>query len=155
MGDWVSEISTCSTWPCWPDKAGDLTDPSSLCAQVLRAKYYPDDSLLKTEEQNDISYSWRSIVRGLEAIKEGIIWRVGNGDDINMWVDPWIPRARLEGRSLHGRTLSSQEFLNLLILRLGIGMESWFVIFFGRTMCNTFSPYPSSMAGRINTPGAY
>jgi hypothetical protein len=29
----------------------------------------------------------------LEAIKEGIIWRVGNGDDINMWVDPWIPRG--------------------------------------------------------------
>jgi hypothetical protein len=48
---------------------------------------------LKAEEQKGISYSWRSIVRGLEAIKEGIIWRVGNGDDINMWVDPWIPRG--------------------------------------------------------------
>jgi hypothetical protein len=70
-----------------------LTDPSSLCAQVLRAKYYPDGDLLKAEEQKGISYSWRSIVRGLEAIKEGIIWRVGNGDDINMWVDPWIPRG--------------------------------------------------------------
>jgi hypothetical protein len=89
----------------------------------------------------------------LEAIKEGIIWRVGNGDDINMWVDPLIPRGTTEGRSLHGGTLSSQEFLNLLILRLGIGMVSWFVIFFGRTMCNTFSPYPSSMAGRIILPG--
>jgi hypothetical protein len=30
-------------------------------------------------------------VRGIQALKEGLIWRVGNGEKINIWPDPWIP----------------------------------------------------------------
>jgi hypothetical protein len=56
-----------------------LLDPESLCAQVLRAKYYPDGNLLSAFEKPGISYSRRSIVRGLQAIKSGMIWRVGDG----------------------------------------------------------------------------
>lgn len=26
-------------------------------------------------------------------MKKGIIWRVGNGEDIKIWCDPWIPRG--------------------------------------------------------------
>jgi hypothetical protein len=70
-----------------------LMEPESLCAQVLRAKYYPDGDLLKVEEKQGISYSWRSIVRGLRAVKEGMIWRVGDGTQINIWQDPWLPRG--------------------------------------------------------------
>lgn len=43
------------------------------------------------QEKPGISYSRRSIVRGLEALKEGLIWRVGDGTRINIWSDPWIP----------------------------------------------------------------
>jgi hypothetical protein len=50
-----------------------LQEPESLWAQVLRAKYYPDGDLLQSEEKPGISYSWRSIIRGLEAVKEGMI----------------------------------------------------------------------------------
>ena len=38
-----------------------------------------------------ISYSWRSIVRGIQALNNGLIWRVGDGTQINVWLDPWIP----------------------------------------------------------------
>lgn len=70
-----------------------LMDPESLCAQVLRAKYFPDGDLLKVEEKKGISYSWRSIVRGVQALKKGIIWRVGDGSNINIWQDPWLPKG--------------------------------------------------------------
>jgi ribonuclease HI len=70
-----------------------LMVPNSLCAQVLRAKYFPNGNLLNVREQPGISYSWRSIVRGIEALKKGLIWRVGNGESINIWNDPWIPNA--------------------------------------------------------------
>ena len=56
-----------------------LTNPESLCAQVLRAKYFPDGNLVDVREKPGISYSWRSIVRGAQALKKGLIWRVGNG----------------------------------------------------------------------------
>jgi hypothetical protein len=32
-------------------------------------------------------------VHGLDLLKKGIIWRVGNGVNIRVWTDPWIPRA--------------------------------------------------------------
>jgi hypothetical protein len=35
--------------------------------------------LLNAVEKPGISYSWRSIVSGLKAVKEGMIWRVGDG----------------------------------------------------------------------------
>ena len=63
----------------------------SLCAKVLRAKYYPDGDLLSVTEKPGISYSWRSIVHGVQALKKGLIWRVGDGSQIDIWLDPWIP----------------------------------------------------------------
>jgi hypothetical protein len=39
-----------------------------------------------------MSYTWRSILKGLEILKEGIIWRIGDGSRINIWSDPWLPR---------------------------------------------------------------
>ena len=65
-----------------------LTNPESLCARVLRAKYSPDGELFKVQEGPGISYSWRSIVRCVQALKEGLIWRVGDGSQINIWLDP-------------------------------------------------------------------
>lgn len=67
-----------------------LMNPESPCAQVLQAKYFPDGELLKVLEKPGISYSWRSIVRGIEALKKGLIWHVGNGTQIDIWNDPWI-----------------------------------------------------------------
>jgi len=70
-----------------------LQNPESLCAQVLRAKYYHNCHLLDATEGPGISYSWRSIVRGLQALNEGLIWRVGDGSQINIWSDPWVPNV--------------------------------------------------------------
>jgi len=40
-----------------------------------------------------ISYTWRSIIDGINLLKEGIIWRVVSGSNVNIWTDPWIPRG--------------------------------------------------------------
>jgi hypothetical protein len=68
-----------------------IKNPDSLCAQILKAKYFLNGSLLDATESPGCSYSWRSIVRGIQELKEGLIWRVGNGEKINIWLDPWIP----------------------------------------------------------------
>ena len=26
-------------------------------------------------------------------MKEGIIWRIGNGENVKIWEDPWLPRG--------------------------------------------------------------
>jgi hypothetical protein len=69
-----------------------LKNSTSLCAQVLAAKYFPDRDLLNAEAKSGISYCWRSILKGIQVLKNGIIWRVGDGYNINIWTDPWLPR---------------------------------------------------------------
>ena len=68
-----------------------LSEPDSLCARVLRARYYPDGKLLKAKMKSGCSYTWQSILTGLECFKQGYIWRVGDGTQINIWEDNWIP----------------------------------------------------------------
>jgi len=41
-----------------------LLNPDSLCAQVVRSKYFLDGDILSIMEKPGISYAWRSIVRG-------------------------------------------------------------------------------------------
>ncbi|KAK1678993.1 hypothetical protein QYE76_039841 [Lolium multiflorum] len=69
--------------------------PISLCTviyKLLKAKYYPNGSLLDTVFTGNGSSTWHAIEYGLELIKQGAIWRVGNGAQIRAWRDPWIPR---------------------------------------------------------------
>ena len=69
-----------------------LTNPNSMCARVMKAKYYPNCSVLEAEAKDGISYAWRSILRGVELLRKGVIKRVGDGTTVNIWKDPWLPR---------------------------------------------------------------
>jgi len=61
-----------------------IQNPESLCAKILRAKYYREGQVLNAKPRTGMSYTWRSILRGLELLKKGVIWRVGNGDSIRI-----------------------------------------------------------------------
>ena len=67
-----------------------LENPESLCAQVLRAKYYPDGKLLDAKMKSGCSFTWQSICAGINTFKRGAIWRIGDGSQVNIWSDPWI-----------------------------------------------------------------
>jgi hypothetical protein len=42
-----------------------VQNPNSLCAQVLRAKYYPNGNVLQAGAVDGMSYTWRSVLKGL------------------------------------------------------------------------------------------
>jgi len=56
----------------------------SLCARVLKANYYPNGDLIDTAFPSVISPTWRAITHGLDLLKKGLTWRVGNGDKIHI-----------------------------------------------------------------------
>jgi hypothetical protein len=69
-----------------------LHSPLSLCSRILKAKYFPNSTVLEAQPRSGMSYAWRSILKGVDLLKQGLIWRVGHGADLNIWSDPWIPR---------------------------------------------------------------
>ena len=70
-----------------------LTCPDSLCARLLKAKYYPNVNLLQATLKSGASFTWQSIMKGLETFKLGYIWRIGTGENVNIWSDPWVPAS--------------------------------------------------------------
>lgn len=70
-----------------------IQESDSLCGRVLRAKYFPDGNILGGTVKPGISYTRRSILRGVALLKEGLVWRVGDGSKIKVWEDPWLPEG--------------------------------------------------------------
>lgn len=68
-----------------------VTNPSSLVARLIKARYFPDANFITARLGSNPSYFWRSIWEAQSVIKAGMCWKVGNGQQIRVWEDPWIP----------------------------------------------------------------
>jgi hypothetical protein len=73
-----------------------INNPKSMCARVLRAKYYSHEDILKAGCIAGSSFTWQSIFMGLATFKRGYVWRVSNGERIDIWQDPWALQVRTE-----------------------------------------------------------
>ncbi|KAM6584731.1 hypothetical protein CsatB_011733 [Cannabis sativa] len=69
-----------------------LINPTSILAQVLKARYFPQQSFLEATESSHPSQIWRGIVWGKELLIKGLRRRIGNGANTRVFKDPWIPR---------------------------------------------------------------
>ena len=69
-----------------------LVEDESLSAQILKAAYYPDSSLLEATLGSHPSQIWRAILDGRDVLAQGIIRRIGDGENTSIWHHNWIPR---------------------------------------------------------------
>lgn len=67
-----------------------MSNENSILSRVLKAKYFPHSSILEAALGPCSSYSWRSIWSSKALVRDGMVWRVGNGAKINVWDDPWL-----------------------------------------------------------------
>ncbi|XP_059460184.1 uncharacterized protein LOC132189464 [Corylus avellana] len=65
-------------------------EENSLIARILKAKYYPNCSVLEAQVGNK-PFVWKSIQSTSSLVKEGLIWRIGNGASVHIWGDKWLP----------------------------------------------------------------
>ncbi|KAG8496161.1 hypothetical protein CXB51_009002 [Gossypium anomalum] len=70
-----------------------IENPKSLLGQTLKAKCSPNSDFLNSELGNLPSYTWKSIWAAKELLKSGLVWRVGNGHNIRIEADVWVPNA--------------------------------------------------------------
>jgi hypothetical protein len=69
-----------------------IQNPTSLCARVLKAKYFPHGDIRDTVFASDPSPVWKGVEFGLDLLKKGLINRIGNGKRTQITRDQWVPR---------------------------------------------------------------
>ena len=63
-----------------------LVNLETLCARILKARYYfPNGRLEDTILSTNASQTWQSIMHGLELLKKGLVWRIGNEHSVRIW----------------------------------------------------------------------
>ncbi|CAN1785001.1 Putative ribonuclease H protein At1g65750 [Linum perenne] len=67
-----------------------INNPDSLVSRIYKAKYYPRGSYLTARKASNPSMVWQSLWHAKELVKRGIRWRIGNGENIRIWSDPWL-----------------------------------------------------------------
>ncbi|KAL8100581.1 hypothetical protein AgCh_032729 [Apium graveolens] len=68
-----------------------LAFENSLVGRVFKAKYYPNSNFLEAKMGSNPSYVWRSVLEAQVLIRRGARWRVGDGSNIGILAQPWLP----------------------------------------------------------------
>ncbi|CAJ2642045.1 unnamed protein product [Trifolium pratense] len=67
-----------------------LTNHDTILSRIFKAKYYPKTGFLEANLGHNPSYVWRSIHASQVVVRRGLKWRLGNGNNINVWKQPWL-----------------------------------------------------------------
>jgi hypothetical protein len=86
-----------------------LKSPESLTAKIIKAKYYPNSSILEAQLGSKPSFAWRSIHSARNLFEQGLIWRIGNGQSVHIWGDKWIPIPSTYNIQSFPKTLSPRS----------------------------------------------
>lgn len=64
-----------------------IKEPNSLLATLFKAKYFKNSTILDATLGHRPSHAWKSIYEGDQFLKQGIRWRLGDGNTIKVWKD--------------------------------------------------------------------
>ena len=68
-----------------------MTDPHSLVARILKARYYPRSSFTDASVGFYPSYTWRSLMAAKNVVVNGSRIQIGDGQQVQLSKDPWLP----------------------------------------------------------------
>lgn len=58
---------------------------------MLKGIYFPHTDFLSATKGGRASWGWSSLLEGRAELVKGFCWRIGDGKDVRIWEDPWIP----------------------------------------------------------------
>lgn len=67
-----------------------MENPNSLVAQVLKQRYFRNNTFMESSIGSRPSFAWRSLLHGRALLQQGLVTRIGNGSSTNVWWDKWI-----------------------------------------------------------------
>lgn len=84
-----------------------LTKPNLLVSKVLKAKYFPQESILQCTPPKNASWIWQGLMGPRSLLDEALIGRIENGRSTKIWDHKWLPET-LTGKSTTCRTSSCE-----------------------------------------------
>ncbi|XP_050222755.1 uncharacterized protein LOC126672846 [Mercurialis annua] len=87
-----------------------------LCYRVFKGRYFPNSTFLHADLGSKPSWAWRSIMAGKEILSQGVRWRIGNGNLVSCFLDPWIPSCFPFTPNLRTDVSSTITLVNQLII---------------------------------------
>ena len=89
---------------------------------MLKAKYFPSIPFSEASVTHNMSYLWRSLLKGKDIVHEGSIWRIGDGRSINVWKDKWVNSLPSHCPSFDGMQQPTSMKVDLLLVD---GERAW------------------------------
>ena len=80
----------------------------SLCACVLKGKYFPQSDFMAATVPKCASATWRAICAGKQALGDGLVKQIGDGTSVSIWMIAGCQAYSPYGQLL---TLVTQTFL--------------------------------------------
>ncbi|XP_059638932.1 uncharacterized mitochondrial protein AtMg00310-like [Cornus florida] len=71
----------------WRMEIGD----DSLLYKSFKQKYFKNCDFLEALKSRKVSGVWKGIFSVQAVIKKGMKWRIGDGNDVNCWLENWLP----------------------------------------------------------------
>ena len=59
--------------------------------RILRAKYKVKEDWLRSEVSRYASPIWKAIENAREVVWKGACFIIGDGESVDVWLDPWVP----------------------------------------------------------------
>ena len=82
--------------------------------RMYKARFFPQGSFLDAKESSSASYAWKSLLKGRNVIIKRAVWRVGDGKQVRIWGDSWLPaknRAKITSLVIYGQESTCVEVL--------------------------------------------
>ena len=103
-----------------------LIDHTSLFYRVFNAKYFPNGSFLDAKPSLG-SYAWQSIVKAIPLIKLSMLWRVGDGKQMKIFRERWLPGEEPAKVISPLNSISTEWIVSRLLDPTGVGWNDQFV----------------------------
>lgn len=68
-----------------------MNDRDKMWVKVLKSKYFPSSSFVQCRKKKNCSQLWSAVLNTRKILKQGLCFKVGRGNNINYWKDPWLP----------------------------------------------------------------
>ncbi|KAL4286690.1 hypothetical protein AHAS_Ahas19G0111400 [Arachis hypogaea] len=71
---------------------GLIHNKDTLWVKVMKTKYgYKNGKIPKVHQKTNSSNAWKGITSIWDKFCNQLVWRIGDGNDISVWEDHWIP----------------------------------------------------------------